>query len=700
MPASEVENSKSHFMDIRAARQSLLQSMEKAKEIGKALQKSGEKLHQIEKTRTNLDSIMTPLLSQSKESELLTQCVDRTLEPTLDILQVLQSIREMEIVLMDDPQKDLKNYLRTLSDLEQQLYSTEKSYPTMVEFLKETIHVAGHSRVSDTYKMLRLNETLQGLEMDQERFMKQGSGSMDLALEKLETVFKSILVANSVPKDLHDESYEEGEEQESSVQNLGFVGIVNLQTIAEWFKYYGRAQKCLKMYWEIRIDILRESFKSMDPYYLRYNSSSTIDKLQWADLEGHVAEWLMVLKKTVKVLVSSERKLCSKIFENFDSDIWTECFGKLVSGSGISALIEFGEAVSLSQTEPQKLFKLLDMIEGLEGLKGDFESVFQGHGCLEIRVRLRELKKQLVHSACLVIWDFAEQVKGDSGLSIDGSAPKLTSYVVNYLKYLVTEYATVMTQVLKMENNTSLVEAVVHVLNALELNLETRSKGYNEPALAHVFLMNNYWYIFKRARDSELGTLLSEAWLKQRRRLVTQHVLGYEKDEWGPVLMHLNKAGMVVSSGGRGGARDLFKQRLRAFNTAFQKVYETHRSWVISDEELREGTFVKIVQALVPAYRNYTETFGHLVDQTVSGNRYFRYTPEQLEDMLADLFSEKSNKGIPSGARRRAGSNNGPEREIGAHQTSVRDTVNNSMGRFCHSSTSILDSSRVVLPGF
>ena len=115
-----------------------------------------------------------------------------------------------------------------------------------------------------------------------------------------------------------------------------------------------------------------------------------------------------VLRKTVKVLVSSERKLRNRIFKKFDIELWIDFFQKLVLGSGMKALIEFGEVVALSQREPQKLFKLLDMVEGLERLKEDFGVVFERPRCLEIKLQLSEMEKHLVQSACQVPWDFGK----------------------------------------------------------------------------------------------------------------------------------------------------------------------------------------------------------------------------------------------------------------------------------------------------
>lgn len=126
--------------------------------------------------------------------------------------------------------------------------------------------------------------------------------------------------------------------------------------------------------------------------------------------------------------------------------------------------------------------------------------------------------------------------------------------------------------------------------------------------------------------------------------MVNQHVLGYEKEVWVPLVKLLNRDGLAVSSGGKGRARDLFKQRIRSFNSAFEKLYEEHKNWLISDEELREGTFTKIEQAVIPAYRNYIENFSTFLDHSASESKLLRYTPEQLGFMLSHLFTQRSSR--------------------------------------------------------
>lgn len=112
----------------------------------------------------------------------------------------------------------------------------------------------------------------------------------------------------------------------------------------------------------------------------------------------------------------------------------------------------------------------------------------------------------------------------------DGSVTRLSSYVVNYLKYLVSDYySPIMDKVLKAEQNwrgqgrsdeRGLAQGVLLFMQALERQVEGRSNEYSDNGLRHIFLMNNIWYMRTRAKKCELGPLLGEAWLSDQRRKV------------------------------------------------------------------------------------------------------------------------------------------------------------------------------------
>lgn len=118
----------------------------------------------------------------------------------------------------------------------------------------------------------------------------------------------------------------------------------------------------------------------------------------------------------------------------------------------------------------------------------------------------------------------------EGSMAPDGSVTKLSSYVVNYLKYLVSEfYNPIMDKVLKIEQSwrgqgraeeSGLANGVLLFMQALERQVEGRSNEYSDPALRHIFLMNNLWYMRTRSKKCELGALLGDKWLTEQRRKV------------------------------------------------------------------------------------------------------------------------------------------------------------------------------------
>lgn len=121
---------------------------------------------------------------------------------------------------------------------------------------------------------------------------------------------------------------------------------------------------------------------------------------------------------------------------------------------------------------------------------------------------------------------------------------------------------------------------------------------------------------------------------------VSHNALKYQREGWQPVLQHLNREGLTGSSSGKY-SRDLVRQRLKAFNAAFDATIETQSKWIISEQNLRDGTLAAITQMVVPAYRSFLSQFqatleGRLRD---SSDKYIKYSPETLETILGGLFT-------------------------------------------------------------
>jgi exocyst complex protein 7 len=134
------------------------------------------------------------------------------------------------------------------------------------------------------------------------------------------------------------------------------------------------------------------------------------------------------------------------------------------------------------------------------------KSLFQGESAAEIRDASEFLLKHLALATEDTFNDFADAVEKDVMKTsvADGTVHPLTSYVVNYIKFMV-DYQDTLNKLFgekDMGDQTSshLASAVIRIMSILQTNLEGKSKLYKDPALTQFFLMNNIHYMVKSVR--------------------------------------------------------------------------------------------------------------------------------------------------------------------------------------------------------
>lgn len=128
--------------------------------------------------------------------------------------------------------------------------------------------------------------------------------------------------------------------------------------------------------------------------YLQNSTPELVDTVPWADLQIMIQKWTQQLEVAVKVLYAGERRLACQVFKDLGHSVWVACLSN-VAQPGMSAFLQFGESVSKSTRSPEKLCKLLEMLEGLEKSEHSVIQVFDGQACCGIRSRYRELLKQV-----------------------------------------------------------------------------------------------------------------------------------------------------------------------------------------------------------------------------------------------------------------------------------------------------------------
>ncbi|KAJ6428738.1 hypothetical protein OIU84_020412 [Salix udensis] len=415
----------------------------------------------------------------------------------------------------------------------------------------------------------------------------------------------------------------------------------------------GNQQQLLRIYRDTRSSVMDASLRKLGVEKL---SKEDVQKMQWEVLEAKIGRWIHFIRIAVKVLFVGERRVCDQIFEGFDT-LRDQCFAECIASS-VSMLLSFGDAIARSKTSPEKLFVLLDMYEIMRELLSEIEVVFGGKACNEIRESTFGLTKRLAQTAQETFGDFEEAVEKDATKTavLDGTVHPLTSYVINYVKFLF-DYQSTLKQLFQEfessgETSSQLATITMRIMQALQTNLDGKSKQFRDPALMHLFLMNNIHYMVRSVRRSEAKDLLGDDWVQRYRRVVQQHANQYKRNAWSKILQCLSTQGLTSSSvgggsavsgeGGSGASRGLIIDRFKTFNIQFEELHQKQSQWTVPDSELQESLRLAVAEILLPAYRSFIKRFGPLVESGKNPQKYIRYTAEDLERMLGEFFEGKT----------------------------------------------------------
>ncbi|XXG65111.1 hypothetical protein AAC387_Pa05g2898 [Persea americana] len=602
-----------------------------------------------------LESAMRPTQVRTHAIRKAHGNIDRTLKSAEVILAQFDLTRQAEAKILKGPHDDLESYLAAIEQLRNNIgfFSSNKSLKT-----------------SDAV-------------------LNQANGLLAKAILKLEDEFKQLLLAYSKPVEpdrlfeclpnnmrpstgspghqgdsggRNPSSTNNSEHQGRSLENAEYKPptlippriMPLLHNLAQQMIQAGHQQQCLKIYRDTRATVLEQSLRKLGVEKL---SKEDVQKMQWEVLEAKIGSWIHFMRIAVKLLFTAERRVCDQIFEGIET-LKDPCFAE-ATGNSVAILLSFGEAIAKSKRSPEKLFVLLDMYEIMRELQPEIESIFEGKACTEMRESALTLTKRLAQTAKETFGDFEEAVEKDATKTavLDGTVHPLTSYVINYVKFLF-DYQSTLKQLFQEleggdETNAQLASVTMRIMQALQTNLDGKSKQYKDPALTQLFLMNNIHYMVRSVRRSEAKDLLGDDWVQRHRRIVQQHANQYKRVAWVKILQSLAAQGLT-SSGGSGSSagvdggnssgvsRAMVKDRLRMFNMQFEELHQRQSQWTVPDPELRESLRLAVAEVLLPAYRSFIKRFGPLVESGKNPQKYIRFTAEDLDRMLGEFFEGKT----------------------------------------------------------
>ncbi|XP_051149019.1 exocyst complex component EXO70A1-like [Andrographis paniculata] len=581
-----------------------------------------------------LETAMRPTQMKTRSIKKAHENIDKTIKVVEVILGQFDLARQAEAKILRGPHDDLESYLETVEEL--------KSIVTFLSggknSLKSSIGVISQAKNLLGKAIIKLEEEFGQLvtryskaaEPDRlydclPSFMRPSMGSSHAS--EAYTIKRS---------DYHNRSSETHVFQLPVLIPPRIVPL--LLKIAQQMIEAGHHNQVFVLYREARFSAMEQTLTKLGVERL---SKEDVQRMQWEVLELKIKLWTLNMRTSFKVLFPGEKKVCDQIFEG-NEDIGDKCFAE-VTANGVAMLFSLGEAVSRSKRLPEKLFVLLDMYDIMREIRPEMVSLFGSNLCQEVRDSAAALTKRLAQTGREMFVDFREIIEKDTSKTsaLDGTTHPLTTYVINYVNFLVEYRLTLLKLFKELHDNNAeeqLTNITTRIIQALQTNLEGKAKQYKDPAFSHIFLMNNMHQLVRTVRRSDAKDLLGNDWVQIHRRVVQQHANQYRRVAWAKILQCLTIQGIQSSGDISNVSKSMVKDRFKTFNILFEEMHLRQSQWVVGDSELRESLRLAVAEILLPAYRSFLRRFGPMIQSGKSPQKYIKYTPEDLERMLGEFF--------------------------------------------------------------
>ncbi|KAF3613732.1 Exocyst complex component EXO70A1 [Capsicum annuum] len=555
-----------------------------------------------------LETAMRPTQIRTHSIRKAHENIDKTLKVAEVILGQFDLARQTEAKILRGPHEDLESYLEAINQLRDivKFFSSTKG-------LKSSIGMINHVSNLLAKSILKLEEEFRQLLTSYSKPIEPDR-LFDCLPQSLRPSTGSPSKGDVTGSKEHQRSLETVVYHPPALIPPRILPL--LHELATQMVQAGHQQQLYTIYNEIRSVVVEQSLRKLGVERL---GKEDVQKMQWEVLEAKIGNWIHFMRISVKLLFAAERRVADQIFEGQDS-LRDQCFAE-VTGNSVSVLLSFGEAIAKSKRSPEKLFVLLDMYEIMRELQSEMDSIFGSKYCAEMRESATLLTDRLAETAQETFVDFEEAVEKDATKTsvLDGTVHPLTSYVINYVKFLF-DYQSTLKQLFgdaDEGHKDQLGVITTRILQALQSNLDGKSKQYKDPALTQLFLMNNIHYIVRSVRRSEAKDVLGDDWVQIHRRVVQQHANQYKRISWSKILQTLSVqggsgnasfTGEVSSSASisRSGVKDRFK----TFNMLFEEIHQRQSQWTVPDSELRESLRLAVAEVLLPAYRSFAKRFG------------------------------------------------------------------------------------------
>ncbi|XP_053094747.1 exocyst complex component 7 isoform X11 [Pangasianodon hypophthalmus] len=605
-----------------------------------------------------LENSIIPVHKQTENLQRLQENVDKTLFCLDHVISYYHVAKDTDKIIKEGPTGRLNEYLACIAKIQKAVEYFQDNNPDSPEL--------------NTVKV---------------RFEK--------GKEQLEAEFRALLTrySKSVPPVLILDAIGGDEELEGEVtlEHLPEAVLQDVICIAGWLVEYGRNQDFMNVYFQIRSSQLDRSIKGLKEHFRKNSASSAllyspavqtkrkdtptkkVPKRPGKDdvMDVEIDSYIHCISAFVK-LAQSEYALLTEIIpehhqkKTFDSLIQEALDNLMLDGDNIVAAARR----AIMRHDYSAVLTIFPILRHLKHTKPDFDATLQGTAA-STKNKLPTLITSMETTGAKALEEFADSIKNDPdkeyNMPKDGTVHELTSNAILFLQQLLdfqeTAGAMLASQVLgdtynipldPRETSSSassyssefsrrlLSTYICKVLGNLQLNLLSKSKVYEDQALSAIFLHNNYNYILKSLEKSELIQLVAVTQKKAEssyRELIQQQIQTYQRS-WMKVTDHLTERNLPALQPGtklKDKERQVIKDKFKGFNDGLEELCKIQKVWAIPDKEQRDAIRHAQKKLISDAYKAFLHRCANM-PFTKNPEKYHKYTPELVEDMIDKLF--------------------------------------------------------------
>uniref|UniRef100_A0A452QUS6 Exocyst complex component 7 n=1 Tax=Ursus americanus TaxID=9643 RepID=A0A452QUS6_URSAM len=616
-------------------------------------------LSSFESRLMKLENSIIPVHKQTENLQRLQENVEKTLSCLDHVISYYHVASDTEKIIREGPAGRLEEYLGSMAKIQKAVEYFQDNSPDSPELNK--------------VKLL-----------------------FERGKESLESEFRSLMTRHSkvvspvLILDLISGEDELEAQEEVPLEHLPEGVLQDVTRISRWLVEYGRNQDFMNVYYQIRSSQLDRSIKGLKEHFRKSSSSSGVpyspaipnkrkdtptkkpikrpghehdfrvkhlsealnDKhgpLAGRDdtLDVETDAYIHCVSAFVKLAQSEYQLLMDVIPEHhqkktFDSLIQDALDGLMLEGENIVSAAR----KAIIRHDFSAVLTVFPILRHLKQTKPEFDQVLQVCGWgrpLETQGGRPVLPGLQVLEAGL----FFPQNDPDKEYNMpkDGTVHELTSNAILFLQQLLDFQETAGAMLASQETSSSatsyssefskrlLSTYICKVLGNLQLNLLSKSKVYEDPALSAIFLHNNYNYILK------LVAVTQKTAERSYREHIEQQIQTYQRS-WLKVTDYIAEKNLPVFQPGvklRDKERQMIKERFKGFNDGLEELCKIQKAWAIPDMEQRD----KIRQAQKNIVRETYGAFLHRygsVPFTKNPEKYIKYRVEQVGDMIDRLF--------------------------------------------------------------